>query len=82
VKLVPKRHTPQSCHWSVPTLFMPQPYWLSAYDVPWCCWNHREIVLLHSTDVCAACQLWKPRNPVVEQAATVQPVGATPLPRP
>jgi hypothetical protein len=62
VKVLPVRHTPWSCHWSVPTLLMPRPYWLSASDAPWSCWNDRQIVVLSSTDICGTCPLWRRRE--------------------
>ena len=80
MKLLPMRHTPQSCHWSVPTLFMPHPYWLSAWDSSWHCWNDRAIWILDSTDVCVTCPLWRPREVGHGQAAdAVPPKGAVPL---
>ena len=79
MKLLPMRHTPQSCHWSVPTLLMPRPYWLLAWDTPWTCWNDRAIWVLESTDTCANCPLWKPREMAYRQADAIPPHGAVPF---
>ena len=80
MKLLPMRHAPQSCHWSVPTLFIPPPYWLSAWDSPWCCWNTRAIWILESTETCVQCPLWKSRDTGHGQAAdAVPPQGAVPF---
>ena len=68
-----------SCHWSVPTLFMPGPYWLFAWNTPWCCWNDHEILALRSTDGCVDCRLWKARASSPSQTTSVQPEGAIPL---
>ena len=54
-------HHVQDCHWSVPTLLMPRPYWLSAWDDPWSCWNDRDIKVLQSTDGCQNCPLFRER---------------------
>ena len=84
MKILPIRHTPPSCHWSVPTLLMPRPYWHSASDSPWSCWNDRQIVVLSSTDICRTCPLWK-RREGPRGRGSVEPVpreGAMPFPTP
>jgi len=58
---------------------MPRPYWLSATDAPWCCWNDQQIIPLDSTEICAACPMWKPRE---ESDGAVDPLpkaGAMPF---
>jgi hypothetical protein len=83
VKHLPIRHVPQSCHWSVPTLLMPRPYWLAAGDSPWCCWNQEQIVVLTSTEVCETCPLWKRRRgPETLKAGDVPRKGALPFREP
>jgi hypothetical protein len=54
-------HHVQDCHWSVPTLLMPRPYWLSAWDDPWSCWNDRDVKVLPSTDGCQNCPMFRER---------------------
>ena len=54
-------HHVQDCHWAVPTLLMPRPYWLSAWDSPWSCWNDRDVKVLQSTDGCQNCPLFRER---------------------
>jgi hypothetical protein len=73
-------HATHNCHWSVPTLFLPAPYWLFAWDSPWSCWNSREIVVLSSTEGCAFCPLWSARRDVHSLLGPVRPEGAVPLP--
>lgn len=72
-------HTTHACHWSVPTLFMPSPYWLFAWETPWCCWNEHEIVVLSTTDGCAECPLWKPRDGPQDLKGALRPEGAVAL---
>ncbi len=73
-------HAAHSCHWSVPTLFMLHPYWLSAWDAPWCCWNSRELLVLTSTDGCPRCPLWQPRDVAHGEEGALPPKGAVPFP--
>ena len=82
VKLLPMLQTPQSCHWSVPTLLMPRPYWLSADDSPWCCWNDQQIVVLESTEICRACSMWKAREADAFTVGTIPAPGAMPFHEP
>ena len=74
-------HAPQSCHWSVPTLLMPKPYWLSASDCPWCCWNDQEIRVLDSTEFCRTCPVWEPRRARLQKTGPVAPEGSVPGPQ-
>jgi hypothetical protein len=73
------QHVPHTCHWSVPTLFMPRPYWLSATDADWCCWNDRQIVVLESSETCKSCPQWTARQFDVGLAAMSPRPGAMPL---
>lgn len=58
LKLLPQ--TPQNCRWAEPTLFLPTPYWLDAWDMPWTC-RHDAQPLLIEPDDCACCAKWEPR---------------------
>jgi len=69
-------HHVQDCCWSVPTLLMPRPYWLSAWDAPWSCWNERAIAVLTSTEGCEICPLWRARVASQGIGWTVPPEGA------
>ena len=82
VEPLPMRHTPQSCHWSVPTLLMPRPYWLSASDCPWCCWNDRQLLVLSTTEICRTCPMWKPRDADAGKLEPVPRPGAMPFREP
>jgi hypothetical protein len=71
-------HHVQDCHWSVPTLLMPRPYWYSAWEAPWSCWNNHDIRVLDSTDVCENCPMWRPRAAHAGIGREVPPEGAVP----
>jgi hypothetical protein len=70
-------HHVQDCHWSVPTLLMPRPYWLAAWDDPWSCWNDRDVKVLQTTDACQNCPLFRERT--VAHHVDGPPRGAVPL---
>ena len=72
-------HAAHSCHWSVPTLLMPWPYWTSALDSPWSCWNYRAVAVLRSTEGCQHCPMWRPRQVVHGEEGAIPPVGAVPM---
>jgi hypothetical protein len=72
-------HHVQDCHWSVPTLLMPRPYWLSAWDEPWSCWNDRDIKVLPSTEGCQNCPLFRERAIPHRADGAIPPKGAMPL---
>lgn len=66
----------QDCHWAVPTLLMPRPYWFSAWDDPWSCWNDQDVKVLESTDGCRNCPLWRQRITREGVGRTLPPEGA------
>ena len=72
-------HHVQDCHWSVPTLLMPRPYWFSAWDAPWSCWKEGRVTLLASTDGCRDCPLWRQRTAAQCADGTIPPEGAEPV---
>ena len=59
---------------------MPRPYWLSASESPWCCWNRHEILVLASTEVCPKCPMWESRRETDGRGEVLRPEGAVPLP--
>ncbi len=69
-------HHVQDCHWAVPTLLMPRPYWYSAWEDPWSCWNDSEIRILQSTDGCRNCPMWRPRTVQDSDSRDLPPEGA------
>ena len=69
-------HHVQNCHWSVPTLMMPRPYWYSAWDAPWSCWNDHEMKVLESTEGCANCPFWRARHNEHGAGRELPPAGA------
>jgi hypothetical protein len=70
----------QTCHWSVPTILMPRPFWLSAGESPWCCWNERDVRVLTSTTECESCPMWKPREVEHAHEGAIPPKGAMTAP--
>lgn len=51
-----------SCEWGTPTLFLPAPLWLSAWDSPWTCVRDATPQILGTTEKCATCARWRPRR--------------------
>jgi len=73
-------HDVQHCHWAVPTLFMPHPVWLDAWDFPWCCWNSHEVRVLAASANCQACPNFKPRDEAgAVRVRDIRPDGAVRL---
>jgi hypothetical protein len=54
--------TPQACRWGDSTLYTPFPEWLSAWDAPWACRHPAHKGPLETTETCAACPDWRPRD--------------------
>ena len=54
-------HTPQRCRWAVPTLFLPVPGWLDAWDAPWSCARDPKPRVLQMADECLTCPRWEAR---------------------
>ena len=53
-----------TCRWAVPTLFLPPPIWMGAWDTPWTCLRNARPRMLETTDVCASCPRWEaPASP-------------------
>jgi len=69
-------HDVQNCHWAVPTLFMPHPIWLNAWDFPWCCWNNHDVRVLPTSASCHTCLNFRPRAETAAQGPDIRPEGA------
>ena len=54
-------HTVQRCRWAVPTLDLPLPNWLDAWDKPWNCRSDAAPRALESTTECLTCPRWEAR---------------------
>lgn len=54
-------HTPQRCRWAVPTLYLPLPNWLDAWEAPWTCYRDDVPRTLHTTEECLTCARWEAR---------------------
>jgi hypothetical protein len=57
----PIEKTAHACRWAVPTLFLPLPDWLDAWDTPWTCRRDPQHRTLESTDECRTCLRWEAR---------------------
>lgn len=53
------KHNATNCRWATPTLFLPVPLWLDAWDCPWACTRDTTPRILDTTDVCASCSRWE-----------------------
>ena len=51
-----------SCAWAVPTLNLSAPLWLDAWDRPWACLREGEPHPIETTEACATCPRWEPRE--------------------
>ena len=57
-------HAPQNCKWAEPTLYLPLPYWLEAWNNPWSCRRDEPARPLQTTDECRTCVNWEARGPI------------------
>lgn len=69
--------TPQTCRWAEPTLYLPWPYWLDAWNMPWSCRRDGLPRLIETTGECGACARFEPRcrDGVTWSAAALAPLG-------
>ncbi len=56
------KRTPQNCRWAEPTLNLPLPYWLEAWNMPWSCRRDVPPRLIESTFECHDCPRWESRE--------------------
>jgi hypothetical protein len=54
-------HSPRNCRFATPTLYLPLPHWLDAWDSPWSCSRVDAPRLIESTTECVDCPNWKER---------------------
>ncbi len=57
----PRRHA-ANCRWATPTLFLRPPLWFEAERAPWTCLRDKRPRVLTTTEACAACPRWEPRD--------------------
>jgi hypothetical protein len=57
----PRVRTVKGCRWAEPTLYLPMPYWLEAWDTPWTCHRDASPRLIAASDQCAMCPRWEGR---------------------
>jgi hypothetical protein len=50
-----QKRMPQTCRWAEPTLFLPMPYWLDAWEQPWTCHGNQNRRLIDAPDACGTC---------------------------
>jgi hypothetical protein len=55
-------HHASNCRWAVPTIFLPAPYWWEAEDRPWACVRDGTPRVMETTEECADCPFWEPRE--------------------
>lgn len=55
-------NTVQRCRWAIPTLDLPLPNWLEAWDRPWSCRGDGMLKTLESTHECRTCPRWEART--------------------
>jgi hypothetical protein len=51
-----------SCRWAEMTLLQRYPIWFSSEACPWCCRRTVPPRPLETTEACATCAHWQPRN--------------------
>jgi hypothetical protein len=54
----PKR-TAANCKWARPTISLPSPIWLEAWNSPWTCVRDEKPRPLEDTTVCSDCPRWE-----------------------
>jgi hypothetical protein len=52
----------QTCRWAEPTLYLPLPAWLDAWDAPWSCKREYPARILLTTYECGTCPRWQARE--------------------
>ena len=66
------KHSAANCRWAKPTLFLPPPLWLKAWDCSWTCTRDENPNVLETTEACADCPRWEQRE--TERAIEVKPM--------
>jgi hypothetical protein len=51
-----------NCRWATPTLFLTAPLWCEGETSPWACLSDLTPRVLATTDPCATCPRWEPRE--------------------
>lgn len=70
-------HCAVTCRWSVPTAFMPAPFWFEGERSPWTCLREAPPRILDTSDICVCCSDWEP--PTARDGGRDRPVtGAGP----
>ena len=72
-----EKHTPQNCRWAEPTLYLPFPCWLEAWNMPWSCRRDGSPRLIETTAQCNICPRFEPRcrDGVTWTAGAPAPLG-------
>ncbi len=58
-----EKRTAKNCAWAEPTLFLPLPFWVDAWNAPWTCRRDPAKRLIEDTRDCADCPRWEERRP-------------------
>ncbi len=56
-----QKQTASTCKWARPTMSMPRPIWLEAWDRPWTCVREGAPHTLETTEPCDDCPNWVPQ---------------------
>ncbi|MGE5245350.1 MAG: hypothetical protein ACM3SQ_14060 [Betaproteobacteria bacterium] len=56
------KRSASTCKWAKPTMSMPLPTWLEAWDRPWTCVRDETPTTLETTERCEDCPRWEPRQ--------------------
>jgi hypothetical protein len=59
---IPRQRSASNCRWATSTLFLPAPLWCEAETSPWACLRDPTPRVLATTDLCATCPRWEPRE--------------------
>ncbi len=53
------RRMPQHCKWATPTLSMPSPIWLEAWEFQWSCLAEGRPRVITGIEQCLTCELFE-----------------------
>jgi hypothetical protein len=59
---IARQRSASNCRWATPTLFLRAPFWFDAEACPWTCLRDAAPRVLSTTDPCATCPRWEPRE--------------------
>jgi hypothetical protein len=54
-----KEQNVSRCRWACPTLYLPPPIWMYAWDAPWTCLRSPFPRVLGASEDCLKCPRWE-----------------------